>query len=403
LFATPVGTYNGEMTPSRVVICTLGGDRRPWELPASEALRPTWIHGGVRSLHELAVAIATTGRTVELRGMVFKDALDELAAAAGARPATGLKARRPTADDLVIVPEGWGEPLAYARVAFSAASPVLLMLAPPGLFGWPFVSGRTPPSPISVPLNSLARPEHFHGMAALRFELWSGSHGVAEAARSAGVECTWIGHGNPSPISCVADKTIDVVWLEDNRWAPLAREVAARLDVPHRSIRSNRHHAVLQELGAGRVLLWPSRVEGHARILNEARSLGTVPVALATNRYATGLTEAAGCAVVDTLEELPGAIHKLLRETDRLAELSSRGITAAREEVNWSAYVSRVDAAVARERADPSRSGWADIGRRIDEVWGAAETPLLHTLSKRLPGALRRTGRWARPKGKSRS
>lgn len=355
--------------PARVVVCTVGGERNPWHLPASSFVERLWIGGGERSLHELATAIAATGRTVELRGMVHRPTLDELSAAAGARPLVGLDARRPAADDLVIVPEGWAEPLSYARLALSPARTVLLMLAPPGLFGWPFVSGWSPPSPLTVDFDRLARPEHFRAMAGLGFELWTSSRGIAEAARAAGVPCTWIGSGHPAPVAEPVEQTIDVVWLEDNRWAPLAREVATRVEVSHRAIPPSNHAELLRQLGAGRVLLWPSRVEGSARIPTEARALGTVPVALTTNPYATGLDEQGGCVVVDSVEELPPAIHALLADPDRLAELSARAIRTAREQIDWPAYVGRVEAALARPAPlDPDRDGRAAIGSELDAL-----------------------------------
>ncbi len=145
--------------PARVVVCALGGDDNPWQLPASLFVERRWIGGGERALHELATAIAATGRTVELRGMVHKPTLDELSATAGARPLVGLEARRPAADDLVVVPEGWTEPLSYARIAFSPARAVLVILGPPGLVGWPFVAGWSPPSP-AEPLRSSCTRGH---------------------------------------------------------------------------------------------------------------------------------------------------------------------------------------------------------------------------------------------------
>jgi hypothetical protein len=358
--------------PRRVIVCTLGGDRNPWELPVSWFVGSRWIGGGVRTLHELAVAIAATGRPVELRGMVFKPALDELRAATGTLPLLTRESRRPTADDLVIVPEGWTDPMAYARLAFSPARTVLLLLAPPGLFGWSFAPGWSRPSALTVDLTQLARPEYFQAMASLGFELWTSSQQLAVTAREAGVGCTWIGNGQPGVPAPAREKTVDVVWIEDNKWAPFARQVAARLHVAHRPIPSSPHAELLRQLGAGRVLLWPSRIEGHARIAVEARAVGTVPVVLSTNPYAAGFNEEGGCVVVDSLEEMPAAVHALLAQPSRLAELSTRAVKTAREQLDWGAYLARVDGALSRPAPhDAGRSARATIGSQFEAVFAA--------------------------------
>jgi hypothetical protein len=90
------------------------------------------------------------------------------------------------------------------------------------------------------------------------------------------------------------------------------------------------------------VLLWPSRVEGHATIPWEARSVGCVPVALSTNRFAVGLEESAGALTVGGVDELAGAVRKLVTDQDRWTELSQRGVLAAEQEVNWNVYLERV-------------------------------------------------------------
>jgi hypothetical protein len=356
--------------PARVVVCTLGGDGNPWELPVSRFVGSRWIGGGLRTLHELAVAIAATGRPVELRGMVFKPTLDELSAATGTPPLLARESRRPSADDLVIVPEGWTEPMAYARLAFSPARTVLLLLAPPGLFGWSFAPSWSRPSALTVDLAQLARPEHFQAMASLGFELWTPSERLAETARAAGVACKWIGNGQPTVPAQGCVKTIDVVWIEDNKWASLARRVAAGLHVPHRSIPSSPHEDLLRQLGEGRVLLWPSRIEGHARISVEARAVGTVPVALSTNPYAAGLSEEGGCVVVDSLEDMPAAVHALLAQAGRLAELSTRAVKTAREQIDWSTYLTRVDGALSQPAPhDPGRGTRTVIGSQFEAVF----------------------------------
>src|SRR6516165_1955854 len=221
-----------ERAPARrVVVCGLGGERTPWGLPASSLEAARWIHGGERSLYALATAIATLGWDVELRGRIVSKELDRMVRAAGGRgPRVELPPRRPAAEDLVIVPDGWTDPLAYARICLSPARLVMMMLAPPGLFGWPFQADWTRSDPLSAKAEEMATPEHFRAMEALGFELWSNNQWLAAAAHSADVDCEWIGNGLPTPLPAPGEKTHDVAVVEANRWAPLARSVAAKLN-----------------------------------------------------------------------------------------------------------------------------------------------------------------------------
>jgi hypothetical protein len=82
-----------------IVVCGLGGEAGPLDLPAS-VLGDHRLGGGGRSLHELAVAIAATGRDVELRGRVSRPELSRLADAAGVAPRVDLPARGPAAPDV---------------------------------------------------------------------------------------------------------------------------------------------------------------------------------------------------------------------------------------------------------------------------------------------------------------
>jgi hypothetical protein len=356
----------------------LVGERDPWDLPASvvTAGRPR-IGGGERSLYELALAVAATGRRVELRGELAGPVLAELERAGVTRwPAVDLPPRRPTPDDVVIVPEGWVDPLAYGRVALSAARTVLLQLAPPGLFGWSFTRDWTLPDPLTVPVDQLARPEHFEGMASLGFTLWSNSVGLAALARRAGVACTWIGVGWPGQLPEVPPKMWDVVAVGDNRWSRPATAVIRALDPTHRSRVAGpaEHEAFLRTVGEARILVWPSRVEGWARIQCEARAMGTVPVALATNAFADGLDDDEGAVVFGDPADLPGAIEALLGRPERLAALSARARRAASLQVDWPAYVRRVDTALAQvERGGGSRQAEGVLGDRL--------ASLLQTLS----------------------
>jgi glycosyltransferase involved in cell wall biosynthesis len=353
----------------RYVICTLGGDRDPWQLPASSFSDRVWIHGGERGLYELAAAIASLGKEVELRGDLLRPELDRICTAASAYPRTGLPERRPHPEDVVIVPEGWPDPLAYARIALSPARAVLLMLAPPGLFGWPFVSGWTLPDPLTVPISDLARPEHFRSMRALGFTLWTHSRGIVNAAEAAGVPCHFIGEGQPALFQDVPPKTTDVVFIAENRWAPLARKVVRQLRAQAEPIPGQTHGDLLRGVAAARILLLPSRVEGTSRLQWEARALGTVPVALATNPFAEGLDEEGGAVVVGSVEEMAGAIDELLDRPDRLRDLSERATRTAREQVDWETYRARVTAALDQGlEEDPAHPARGEMGRVIHEL-----------------------------------
>lgn len=350
----------------RLVVCALGGDEHPWALPASRLVTRTWVHGGERSLYELAVAAAVLGHSVELRGDISEPDLRELCAAAGAAPIVGLGPRRPEAEDVVVVPAGWTGPLQYARVALSPARAILLLMGPPGLFGWPFGNGWARPDPLTVPFESVARPESFLAMAAVGFELWADTPAVAEAARRGGVECLDIGHGSPLPVPHPAEKTYDVALVESNRWAALAREVASRLEGSHLRISELRHADLRRELARAKVLVWTSRIEGRARIPAEARAVGTVPVALRSNPFAESLEEAKGAVVVDSLDEMPDVISGLLASPGRLERLARLGVRTAREEDAWDLFVKRVEEALSRPPpSDMARDARGAFGKGV--------------------------------------
>src|SRR5439155_15680603 len=104
-------------------------------------------------------------------------------------------------------------------------------------------------------------PEHFRAMASAGFELWTNSEAIGEAAAAADAECAYVGQGVPTPFPAVPAKAVDVVTVEDNRWAPLAERVVAALDRPHRAIPRLPREEFLRELGKGRVAVLPSRIE----------------------------------------------------------------------------------------------------------------------------------------------
>lgn len=356
----------------RVVVTIPEPGSAPWDLPPAELHERTGLVGGLRTLHELAVAAAASGRSVELRGPVSRPVLDALAEAAGARPDLPTDRRRPTARDIVVNIEGELDPLRFARHLLSPARLVVALLAPTGQFGWPFVSPWRLESPLTLALDSVARPEHFRAMAALNVDMWTHMAPVHELARTVGARCTFIGSGDPVPLASLdRAKDVPVVYLEANRWRPLAEEVARNMQTPVRMIAAGEHEAVMDELARARVLLWLSRVEGDGRLPREARARGTVVVGLASNIYATGLNEASGAIAVERLEQVPEVVEALLVDPQRLETLSRAGQRTAREQVDWARYVERVDGAIAATEdrpEDPAASARATFGDRLGEM-----------------------------------
>jgi hypothetical protein len=315
-------------------------------------------------LHELAVGIAATGRRVEVRGEFDFAELEALSDAAGAAPERPLEPLRPGPGDVVLMPEGFDDPLTFGRVALSSARRILLLLAPTGLFGWPFVEGWSRPSPTETAIEELSRPEHFHAMAAMGFELWTNAPQLAAQIEALGLSATLIGNGRPLPFPDPLPKCYDVVTLSHNRWAELARFVVSRLDrsVIHHEIPAAPNDEVLRQFGQARVLVHPMRIEGVSRIAQEARAMGAVPVVLDSNRFAVGLNEAGGAISVATLEEMPTAITSLLSDRQRLGELSERAIRGARDFWDWDRYVAQLDQIFSSPaEADPSGEARAVI------------------------------------------
>jgi hypothetical protein len=354
----------------RVVVCS-PTPWPPWQLPASIFDESTWIAGGHRTLHELAFAATVAGYRVEMRGQVHGPTFRSFARFTGVEPEVAANPRDPEPDDVVILPEGIDDPLAFASVSLSSARAILLMLAPPGLFGWPFTAAWQRPDPLTVSLDSLALPEHFQAARALGFELWTHSRPLAAAARAAGVACEWLGSGRPGAAPVAYGRTHDVAVVLSNRWAPLAREVVANIKATVLTIEDVDNDAMLALLGTARTLVWPSRVEGHARVQCEARLVGTVPIALASNPYAEGLNEGGGAVLVDTAKEMPSAIERLLGDPRRLATLSAAAMRSSREETDWGAYVKRVSATLARTAVDPARDARAAIRREAARLYRA--------------------------------
>ncbi len=356
-------------TETRVVVVVPEPNPASWNLPPAELHERTSIVGGLRTFHELAVAVARGGRKVELRGPVSRPVLDALADAAGVRVELPDEARRPTASDIVVVIEGEHDPFRFARYVLSPARLVLAMLAPTGQFGWPFVSPWTAESPLTIPLDGLALPEHLRAIAALDFDLWTHMKPVDELARTLGTPCTFIGSGDPTPLPSVpAVKDIPVAYLEANRWRPLAEEVAGKMCTPVHMIAQGDHETVMGDVARAQVFLWPARVEGDGRLPREARARGTVVVGLSSNIYATGLDEASGAIAVDDLEQMPAVVEALLAEPKRLEVLSRAARRSAAEQMEWGPYVERVDSALTAIEARPEHpavNARATFGERL--------------------------------------
>lgn len=329
-----------------MIVVNLVGDPVHGLLAESRFVPRAFLPGGEHNMYELAFALAVAGHPVELRGWLDQAAFARFRDALGVAPATGLPARAPNRDDIVVVPEGWSDPLDYLRLLLSEARLAVFLLAPPGLFGWPFVApGWAPPDPLTVPLDAVAAPEHFIAMERLGCSLLTHSPGLAHAAADSGVSCTFVGTGRPAATLAEPrpDREIDAAAVMSNRWAPLVQGVLAELEGPRLDpIGESANGEILERLARSRVLVWPSRIEGHATIPWEARTVGCVPVALSSNRFAVGLSDDEGAVVVDRVEDIAPAVRQLLDDPARWQRLSRRAVEVARREVDWDSYVERV-------------------------------------------------------------
>ena len=387
-----------------------------WAMPAAEPHDLSWVEGGRRTMHELAVAIAAGGRRVEFRGQVTVPVLEELqAAAGGVRVELPSEPRLPGPDDVVIVNEGVADPRVFGRLALSPARAVLLVLGPLGMFGWPFVGeGWVRPDYETMDVRSLARPEHFAGAAALGFELWSHTPAFAEIAAEAGLRCALVGRGLPDQLPPPApERDIDVFMLKRSHWPDATRHVSSQLDGVVMLPPSPRRE-VLDALGRARVFVHPARVEALTRIGSEARAMGAVPVVLSSNPFAHAMDEEHGVLAVTSAGEIPDAVRELLADPERLRLLAARGMETAREEVAGGPYVERVGEALSRRPPhDPGRLARAGLGAALradegpgsDHVLAAAREELARhrewleavngSLSWRLTAPLRAINRFA--------
>jgi hypothetical protein len=338
-----------------------------WAMPAAEPHESGWIEGGRRTMHELAVAIACTGRRVEFRGEMSIAVLEELSAAAGGvRVELPAEARLPGPGDTVIVNEGVADPRVYARLALSPARAIVMVLGPLGMFGWPFTEEPwTPPDHDAIDLATLARPEHFQGAVALGFELWTHTAAFAAAARDAGADCPLLGRGVPEPFPSPApERDIDVLMLERSHWPGASRRLAEQLEGVV-TLPVSARSEVLETLGRTRVVAHPARIEANSRICAEARAMGAVPVISSSNPLAA-LDERYGAVMAQSVEEIPSAVRDLLADRKRLESLSARGIETGRAEVAWDPYVERIDAALSSTRAaDRGHGARAGLGAAL--------------------------------------
>lgn len=342
-----------------------------WAMPAAEPHDVDWIEGGRRTMHELAVAIAASGRRVEFRGEVTVPVLEELSrAAGGVQVELPSEPRLPGPGDVVILNEGVADPRVYARLALSPARAVLMVLAPLAAFGWPFAEAPwVKPDYETIDLAVLARPEHFAGAAALGFELWTHTPALASIAAGAGVECALVGRGIPEALPPPAPaRDIDVLLLERSHWPEATRRLAGAIEGSVTLPPSPRAD-VLDALGRARVFVHPARFEGLSRIGSEARAMGAVPVVPSTNPFAVAMEEEHGAVAVPSVEEIPRAVRDLLADPARLDELCARAMRTARAEVAWKPYVERVDEVLSQPPPDPGRTARAGLGAalRADE------------------------------------
>jgi hypothetical protein len=362
-----------------VVVLAAGA---PWvrgQLPESKLTRERrFISGGERSLYELATALSQLGHRVELRGALNGPILSTVTEAAGTGPRVDLPSREPRPDDLLIIPEGGFPPTTYREVFLSGVPSVLLVLAPPGLFGWSFRDSWTSSDPLTVPPDSLSTVETFSAITELGFSIWTNARGLAAAARDRGVPARWIGTGTPVEFPKAGNKSFDAALVQANRWSPLAEQVAQELSevtllrVPEIAD----SYSLCSVLATARILLWPSRVEGMSRVAREARAVGTVPIALNTNPFVNQSDHGRGLVLVPDLVSMAAAARKLLSDRPRLQRLAEAGVASARAQVRWDGFVARVEEALAVELTRPFAAARAATSAALAADWMQATEDL---------------------------
>ena len=364
----------------RLVVCSVGGSADFLGLPESRANGDrTFVSGGERSLYELAVAGAALGLEVELRGWINKPILNAIADAAGASPRVDLDSRRPDPEDVIVIPDVI-DLQTLATLHLSSARSVMHLLAPPGLWGWSFLPGWEPVDPHRVDVHTVGLPASFRAIAAFGMSMWTNAHGIAEAGSQAGVPVSWLGTGTPVPFPPPSAKTADVAIVEANRWAFEAEQVLSHLPgvKVHRVPAIESVYSLGEALAPARILLWPSRIEGMSRIPREARAVGTVPVALDTNPFATLADHGRGTVLVDGLTDIADVTRALLADPGRLEELSRESVEGARLQVDWDSFLVRVKEVLEAlpETRDSIREQIAD---HLRDSWGQHEDARAHS------------------------
>ena len=271
---------------------------------------------------EIAFAAIEVGWDVELRGWIDRDVFDLMSVATNACPRLPTESRDPAADDVVVMPEGHQDPLAYAGTWLSGAQLVLLVLAPLGLTGWPFAATWQRLSPLTARLEDVNRAESLDALAAMGIVAWTNMESVVPCLQAHGVPSAYFVSQPLDFPDPAAEREVDVAWLVDNRWASLAERVAQELPYSVDPIPAVPHSEMLDRLGHAKILVYPARLEGESRIACEARAMGAVPVvARGANPFSRRLTESFGVLVAESREAMPDAIARLLADPDRLATL----------------------------------------------------------------------------------
>ncbi|MBU0679678.1 MAG: glycosyltransferase [Verrucomicrobia bacterium] len=347
---------------------------QPFELLSPPLMPPTTksdgiYSGGEYSLYEVAFGLASLGHDVEIRGRVHRETFDLMADIVGCRPRLTEEARAPDPDDVIVVPEGFPCANSYTFVAAAACRKVIFVLAPQGLFGWPFEPGWTPPDPLKVTPDEVSLPHHFRTAAEFGFRHWVESPALLQRAQNADAACDILRDGWViMPPEFNEQKIYDVASIGYNRWRPLSQEVISKLPFEVREIPRLDHTGFLRELSRARILLWPSRIEGTSRIQAEARYVGTIPVALSSNIFGLNLNEEGGAILVDDLDEMAEKITRLLEDPDRIEQLAGRGRATAREQIAWEPFVESLRTAVRNlEQAEITTPDSAAIGHLLEQ------------------------------------
>ncbi len=346
-----------------------------WDLPPLQGNSDRqWIHGGERALIELAAGLASLGLAVDIRGEIPEREIAKIEQAVGVRIGRPETRRLPTAEDLIVMPEGHVDPLLFARMAYSPARAVLLVQGALGMFGWSFDGGPSPEQEELdvLDISTVGRPEQLVAARRFGFELWSNVAAIAKQGQDLGLPMHYVGSGRPLPYPEPPAKQVDVLVLGNNRWGSLARQVLSELPegVTSLVLPQVSQAEVLAAMGIARVLIHPSRFEGRSRIVEEARAMRTVPLVLASNTLGEGYGEQFGSVVVDHVAQMAPAIVELLADPERLDRLAENGHRTAREVGAWPAYQERLRAALDNpDREVAEGAPWrAQLGRRFHDV-----------------------------------